>query len=167
MSTDKGYIKLYRDIRDHWLWQNEPYDKAHAWADLIMRANYKTREIMFDGRLVTVKRGSFITSVKQLARDWGWSRHKVSDFLDVLAENEMITQKRDNKKTLINIEKYCIYQDQMGAPGTSEGHQKDITGTSEGHKQEYIKKAKEKENGSDSPSEDEPGEPWPDDFWEY
>ena len=143
MSTDKGYIKLYRDIRDHWIWKKQPYDRAHAWADLIMRASHEPKQIMFNGRMVTIEKGSFITSIKHLAEAWGWSRHKVKDFLVLLKEEQMINFISDTKKTTINIDKYCIYQGGTDRLRTSKGHQKDIKRTSEGHNQYTIEDTKE------------------------
>jgi DNA replication protein DnaD len=97
-----------------------------------------------DGKMITVKRGDMVTSVKALAERWGWSRHKVSDFLNVLEEEHMVGQVRDSRKTLITIQNYDLYQTGgtsqghlKDITGTSEGHHRDITGTSEGHIKEY------------------------------
>ena len=172
MSTDKGYILLYRDIRDHPIWQDKPFAMGGAWIDLLMMANYETRDILFNGRKITVKRGSFITSIKKLSEQWGWSRHKVSDFLDMLTSEGMITNDRDNKKTVINIVNYDKYQDLSFRSRTSKGHQKDITGTSEGHKQyinkytnKYTKKEKDPASYEAPPPPDEEGTPWSEEGW--
>lgn len=160
MSTDKGYIKLYRDIREHWLWQDEEFSRGQAWIDLIMMMNHKDKETMFDGRLITVKRGSKITSIRKLSERWRWSRHKVSDFLNILEETGMILQLRDSRKTLITLIKYEDYQGRDGKSGPLKSHRrateeppKDISGTSEGHKQEYIKN---EEDIKKKEEEDEP-----------
>ena len=42
MSTDKGYIKVYRDIRDHWIWNYKPFSPQAAWIDLILLARKET-----------------------------------------------------------------------------------------------------------------------------
>lgn len=95
-SSDKGYIKLYRGIRDHWIWNDPDYLKA--WLDLLMMVNHEDRQILFDKKLVTVKRGSRITSIRSLSARWGWSRGRVSRFLDMLERDKMIATKRDTKK---------------------------------------------------------------------
>ena len=149
-SSDKGYIKLYRDIRDNWVWEDKPFARGQAWADLIMMMNHKDREVFYDGRMITVKRGSRITSLRKLGERWGWSRHKVSEFLDDLEKSGMISQKRDSKKTLINVIKYDFFQGQQNQKGTVKGHsgdtqvtQKGHSGDTQGHKQ-YIKKNEER-----------------------
>lgn len=149
MSTDKGYIKLYRDIRDHWLWDDKPFSKGQAWTDLLMMMNHKEREVMFNGKVVNVKRGSRITSLRKLADRWGWSIHKVSDFLYILEETGMILHERDSKKTLINVVNYGFYQGQEDTKGTVKEHSGNTQGTLKGHSrkqtrmrnnEEYIKK---------------------------
>ena len=151
MSTDKGYIKLYRDIRDHWIWtdKDEPFDRLHAWIDLLMMMNHKDNKVLFNGKLVTVKRGARITSIRRLSERWGWSRHKVSDFLNILEQDGMITQERATQKTLINVINYGFYQASDNVKGPPKSHprateepQRGHTRATEGHKQD-IKKNEE------------------------
>lgn len=77
------------------------------------------------GAPVLVKKGSKITSIRQLADRWGWSKMKVSRFLDVLEGDGMLIQKRDSKKTLITLINYGDYQDLTNKRGTVKGHRKD------------------------------------------
>ena len=108
MSTDKGYIKLYRDIRGHWIWSDPDY--LRAWVDLLMMVNHEDRQILFNKKLITVKRGSRITSIRKLSERWGWSRGRVSRFLDMLEQDHMIATRRTTQKTLINVINYGFYQ---------------------------------------------------------
>lgn len=108
MSSDKGYILLYRDIRSHWVWTDP--EMLRAWIDLIMMVNHENKKIVFDGKLVTVKRGSVIASLRKLSARWGWSKDKTSRFLDLLEAEGMIRQERDTKKTLLSLENYSFYQ---------------------------------------------------------
>ena len=110
MSTDKGYIKLYRDIRDNWVWDDKPFSMGLAWIDLIMMVNHEDKKILFNKNLIVIKRGSVITSLRKLSERWGWHRNRVSRFLNMLESDGMITQKRDSDCTMINIVKYSIYQ---------------------------------------------------------
>lgn len=106
-----GWISLYRKIQEHWLWNlNEPFDKRSAWIDLLLSANHERTTIKFDKGLIEIDKGEFITSLEKLAKKWKWSRHKVSNYLNLLEKDGMLVQIRDNKKTLIKIEKYDKYQ---------------------------------------------------------
>lgn len=108
--SEQGYIYLDRKIRDHWIWDLEPYSKGQAWIDLILSASHKDSKFPFDGKPVIVKRGSFITSIRKLADRWRWSRDKVVAFLDVLEEDGMIKRDSNYRRTLITVKNYCIYQ---------------------------------------------------------
>lgn len=107
-----GWISLYRQIKESWIWKDkEPFDKRSAWIDLILTVNYKDQKIPFENGFIEIEKGQTLTSIKQLAEKWKWSRHKVSDFLDRLEQDTMIVQVRDTRKTLISIVNYSKYQD--------------------------------------------------------
>ena len=112
MDDLKGWIALYRAILDNeMLWDDKPFARGQAWIDLLLIANHKTRKILFDGRLKEVERGSMITSVSKLATRWGWSRTKVTAFLKVLSEADMLTYEIKQKYTSIHITNYNRIQD--------------------------------------------------------
>lgn len=128
-----GWISIHRKIQECFLWvDKEPFDRRSAWIDLLLSANHENKKVMFDGKSIIVNRGDQLTSILALAGRWHWSRHKVSNFLNVLESEQMIVQKRDNKKTLITIVNYEVYQTITEVKGqqkdnrrTSKGHQKD------------------------------------------
>lgn len=66
---------------------------------------------------IEIEKGQTLTSIKQLAEKWKWSRHKVSDFLDRLEQDTMIVQVRDTRKTLVSIVNYNKYQDVIEKKG--------------------------------------------------
>jgi hypothetical protein len=112
----KGWIKLHRRLRDHWLWPNDrPYSKLEAWIDLIFSANHKATKLNIDFKTVPVERGQFLVSQVKLAQKWQWHRETVSKFLRFL-ENEKMTSIQTSKETssgftLITIRNYGKYQD--------------------------------------------------------
>ena len=122
-STDNGYIKLYRTIRGNWVWQDA--EMLRAWLDLLMLVNHKDQKVPFDGKLVTVKKGSTITSLRKLALQWGWSKDKTARFLDILESDGMIRQTRDTKKTLISVVNYGFYQGKGPSSETPKRHRRD------------------------------------------
>lgn len=121
----EGWISIYRQMQEHWIWKSkEPFDKRSAWIDLLLLVNHKSEKIQFDGKIIEIERGQKITSLEKLASRWKWSRHKVSDFLDLLEQDSMLVQVRDNKKTLVSIENYDKYQISINALDMSEDMQK-------------------------------------------
>ena len=108
-----GWVKIHRKIRDNWIWDNAEYLKA--WLDLIFRANFDERRILFDGEIKELKCGQFITSVRKLAEAWGWSNSRVLRFLRMLEDDGMITRDSNSKRTLLTIENYGFYQVQQNS----------------------------------------------------
>lgn len=119
----EGWLKLYRSIQNHWLWEDKPFSRGQAFVDLLLMANHKDNKILFNGELIEVKRGSRITSLRQLSEAWGWSTKKTKKFLELLEKDNMITVKSDNKKTLVTIENYGVYQEVGNIEETQEKHQ--------------------------------------------
>ena len=79
MGKEKGWISLSRSIVDNWVWDNgEQFSRGQAWIDLLLSANHEDRKIMFDGKPLLVKRGSFVTSQHKLADKWHWSRLSIT-----------------------------------------------------------------------------------------
>ena len=58
-STGKGYIKLYRDIRSHWIWSDPDY--LRAWVDLLMMVNHEDRQVLFNKDRSYMERSFFVT----------------------------------------------------------------------------------------------------------
>ena len=116
-----GWIKLHRKILDCFIWQDKPYDKARAWIDLLLIAMHHDKKMLIDDEVVMIQRGSFMTSIVKLSDRWGWSRNKVSRYLDMLESEHMLNTKRTPKGTLITIVKYDDYQlSDMSCESTNE-----------------------------------------------
>ncbi|MDU1053334.1 hypothetical protein [Clostridium baratii] len=128
-----GWQKVYRDITKHWLWEDKPFSRGQAFIDLLLMVNHQDKKILFNGDLVEVKRGSRITSLRQLGESWGWSRTKVKKFLEQLEKDEMITVKSDSKKTVVSIENYSVYQDSKNSDVTVKSHENDSEMTEKDH----------------------------------
>jgi len=123
--SDKDWIPLHRRPQDHWIYQEKrQFSRYEAWIDLLMMANHKDNKSLIDGELVTVKKGSLITSIRKLCDKWNWSNTKVNNFLRLLQEDEMITYKSDTKKTVINICNYSVYHDSTDDENDAETTQK-------------------------------------------
>ena len=131
-----GYIFLHRKLMNNPIWKDKPFCKSAAWIDLLMRANWKQSKILIGNTDISVERGEILNSIMELGNAWGWSRKKVSSFLDYLEKGNMVGQKRNNKFTLITICNYDTYNDvnlliehQKNINGTSTAHQKNIKRT--------------------------------------
>lgn len=116
-----GWIQLHRKLRDCWVWENPLYLKA--WIDILYSANYADKKILFDGEVITVKRGQFITSLRKLAVSWDCNVKTVRRILGFMKEQEMVTVSTTGKGTLLTVINYDFYQFQGTPEGTPNGTQ--------------------------------------------
>lgn len=143
----KGWIKLHRQIMDHPFYtEDRIFSRYEAWEFLLLSANHADAKIMIDGQLVTVERGSLITSIRKLQERWKWSNTKVSRFLDVLQSEGMATVKSDTKKTVISIDKYGFYQGTDDEETTPKRRESDAEATQK-HTNKNVKNEKNEKKG--------------------
>lgn len=123
--ADGGWIKLNRSIQDSFVWSFDHPQYGLAWIDMLMLANYKDKQILFNGKLQTIKRGSFVTSIVKLAERWHMNRRTVKSFLDVLKSDGMITYECTRQCTtvcIVNYEKYQGFLDFDSAGNAQQMH---------------------------------------------
>ena len=108
----EGWISLHRKLQECEIWSNnQPFDMRSAWVDLLLLANHRDAEMVFDYVPMTVKRGQYLTSVRKLSARWSWSNKRTLKYLRLLESLNMITRESNSKRTLITIVKYEVYQD--------------------------------------------------------
>ena len=132
-DKSKGWVLLYRSIRDSWIWEKKPFDPARAWIDLILDANHDDGKVFTGSSLMKIKRGQDWVSVRSLAERWGWSKDRVRKFLKTLESDSMIRINTTPFGTLLTIVKYGDFQGCGDAKGTQKGHKRDTSGTEAGH----------------------------------
>lgn len=125
--ADKGWIKLYRKVRENWIWDNPEYFKA--WVDILLMANHEDKQILFNGHVITIRKGQKLTSLSKLAERWNWSRNRVDRYLRLLSEAEMVTASRTPNGTLLTVEKYGFYQTPWDSDGAT--HEATVGATDE------------------------------------
>jgi hypothetical protein len=105
---NQGYIKLYRKILDNPISKKPEY--CWLWCILLMKANHKETDIIFNGKKEKIKIGEFITGRKQLSLESGISESKIQRILKYLEIEHQIEQQTNNKFRRILIINYKQYQ---------------------------------------------------------
>lgn len=123
MGSKQGWISIHRSIQDHYLWDDKPFSKGQAWIDMILMANHADNKFLLGNELVTVERGTFITSELKLMERWGWSKTKVRAFMQLLENDSMIVKKTDRKKTTITLVNYSVYQNLQTTEEPQKNHE--------------------------------------------
>ena len=104
-----GWIKIYREITQHWIFQDA--EKFKWWIDLLIMASHEDYKTLVKDELLTLKRGQLKVSLSFLAQRWGRSKEKVLSFLRLLESDCMIERSSDRKSTIITICNYDSYQE--------------------------------------------------------
>lgn len=118
---DVGYVAIFRQIFNHWLWQEKPFSKGQAWIDLLLLANHSDHKKPKGDKIITYRRGDVNRSVLFLADRWGWDRKTVKRFLRVLEADNMIVVKGTTQGTTITIVNYDFWQKSGSTIGTTHG----------------------------------------------
>lgn len=106
--SNTGYFLVYRKLFDHEIGQN-PLAVA-LWVRLLSDASYEDKDVFWDNKTITIKRGQIITSIDKLAKWLCISRRTTKRLLDALQNVQQINIKTTNKYTVISIKNYDKYQ---------------------------------------------------------
>lgn len=139
-----GWIKISRDIVNHWLWQDKPFSRGQAWIDLLLMAAWKERIFFVRGIRVEQRRGDVCLSVREMCERWHWSNGKVIRFLNELETAQQITQQKSNVINTISIVNYDKYQmDNTTDETPNQTADETTNGTTNGTTIEELKNNKE------------------------
>ena len=129
-NKDKGFVLLWRSIGDNPMFDDgSPFDKFHAWCDLLCMVNHKDKKIIVNGNPVIIKRGQKLTSIVKLADRWHWNRKTATRYLNALERDNMIETKRTSNGTTVTVINYSFYNDMRPTDGTAN---RTAVGTPEG-----------------------------------
>lgn len=136
-ENGNNWIKLNRSITDHWLWTSgETFSRGQAFIDLLLMAAYADHPVMSQGKMLDLKRGSMVTSIRYLSNRWCWSKDKTMHFLNDLESAGTIKKVSDTKRTVITITNYDKYQGLGTCERTQNGRETDTDRTQNGQTKE-------------------------------
>lgn len=111
-----SWIKLFRDINKHWIWQNSDYLKW--WLDILLEVNHAPAKVVINNKIYDCNRGEKLYSLDTWAARWGTNKSKVRRFLTLLQNDNMIALKSETQTTRLTVCKYETYQDVRHADET-------------------------------------------------
>lgn len=124
-----GWIKIHRQILDHWLLQDDKRFKW--WTIMIFEANYKSNKMILGNSLFIVDKGQCALSIRSWAIKFKTGTKSVESFFKLLEKDKMISRKIIGKgkqsTTLITIENYSKYQLLEETQGTTQRKRKEGT----------------------------------------
>jgi len=124
---NRGYVKLWRVIKEHKVFQDPVLFKVFCWC--LLKATHKRTAIPVPtGRgvtTVTLEPGQLIFGRFQAARDLGLSPSTTRRKIERLANLQILTTKADTHFSVISIINWQIYQSEPLGDGQADGHPKD------------------------------------------
>lgn len=144
-----GWIKLQRDIMDHWIAQDPEY--LSVWIRMLSEANFEARTVMFNGQLINVARGDFIFGLDSYHAKTKVSVMRLRRLIKLLEKDKMINRVIKPKYSVISIVNYDKYQsDNTLTTGSEQGQNKHRTSTEQAQnntiRSKESKEVKKKEN---------------------
>lgn len=107
---NKGFIMLSRGYFDNDFWNEErEYSRAEAWIDMIQMARFEAKKEIILSKVIDVQRGEIPLSRRYLQKRWGWGGTKVSNYLKILKELGMISQRQTRGQTIVKLVMYEVY----------------------------------------------------------
>lgn len=115
--ADGGWIKVYRKIRQSFVWTDA--NQLKLWLLILMKANHAPSKFLFNGKEVSVTSGELVTGAHALAsemndgvrRDNQVSWRQVWRWVKKFESSGMLTIKSNTKYSVISVSKWCDYQD--------------------------------------------------------
>lgn len=105
----QGWIKLHRKIIDNPISNKPQY--LSLWVHILIMANHKGKSMMWNGDILSIHEGQFVTGRKELSIKTGIPETTIEDILKYLERQQQIRQQKTTKFrliTVINWEKYQI-----------------------------------------------------------
>lgn len=134
--SKKPYLKIARKFFESTEWTTpRTFSEAEAWLDMIFLASFATHDIDLgkDG-ILTLHRGEFYYTQRQLSQRWGWPLSKVNRLLaryaegsnprieKIQRETHFETQSETQVETQITIVRLCNYDSYNKADLKNETH---------------------------------------------
>lgn len=107
-----GWIKIERDIQEHWIWQDEKYFRW--WMTILLTVNYEAKKFPVNGEIFICNPGESFRSIDGWRKLFGCSKPTVLKFFKMLESDKMITTKTvgkgNRRKHLLSVVNWSKYQ---------------------------------------------------------
>lgn len=148
MSQNQGWIRISREVKEHWIYQNP--DMFRAWVTILITSNFKDGKMPLGNKVYTIKRGQSSMSLRSWANELSMSVKAVTSLFNMLESENMIKRtiigKGKQSTTLITIVNYTKYQSIQETLEKRKGNMRETLEKREGHTIEEGKNVKNVKN---------------------
>lgn len=143
--SETGWVCLHRSLLTSTVWQDANAARVFVWC--LLRASYTERVVRFNGQNITIRPGQFLSGRFAGAQECDMKPSTFRNALSRLVDMKILDIKSDNKKSLVTVVKWALYQDKA----RKEDSKKDNKRTTGGHKQQGNKGTGEQEGAAAPP----------------
>jgi hypothetical protein len=111
---NEGWVKLHRAVCESAVFDDA--EILRLWIYILVNAAHKDHDTIYQGKIVHIKKGEFVTGRKILAREFKLSESKIYRMLTTLAELGNIEIKPNNKYSVVTVVNWAKYQDDSENP---------------------------------------------------
>lgn len=108
--------------------RSQPFSDREAWLWLIGQANHTERQV-YVGKWVVIPRGAFITTYRDLTREFRWGVNRLRRFFSCCEADQMVCLRSERKWTQISIVNYDTYQTSSFEKDTKTERKRNDNGT--------------------------------------
>lgn len=112
-NLDRGFIKIFRSLKKHWIWQDEK--KLKWWLDILIEVNHADNKVSIGFDLIDCVRGQSLRSLEGWAKEWKVDKSTVRRFFDLLKNDKMIVTENVKKTTRLTVCNYASYNGERHA----------------------------------------------------
>ena len=105
---EQGWIKIHRTIIDKGWFQDS--NAVHLWFYLLLKASHSKSEYLWNGQIIDLQPGQFVTGRKKIANETGIQESKIERLLKLFESEQQIEQRKTNTSRLISIINYKKFQ---------------------------------------------------------
>lgn len=105
---NEGWLKMHRSILKKG-WFSKP-EYVSVWIFILTSAVYQEQEYLFDGKIIKLQPGQFVTTRNEISKKCGIHRSTVERILNLFKNELQIEQVSGSRSRLISILKWHTYQ---------------------------------------------------------
>jgi hypothetical protein len=126
-----GHIKLHRSLLLHPLTHQLPAEWFRVWVVVLLRASWKGSRWWDGTKEIDILAGSFVTSLKNLAKASGATIQQVRGALNYFETTRMVTRETTNHHTKVIVTNWETYQGSRTPDNTPDNTTGNISTTSQ------------------------------------
>jgi len=147
MGKGNGYIKLHREIKNHWIFKNDKYFKWFI--TVLLTVNYEAVKFPVGDKVYTCNPGESFMSLEKWAAIFGCSKRTAIKFFKLLESDNMVNRRvlgsGNQRKHLLIVRNWQKYQ-KREPKKEKPNEQPENTGSSERNQEERKPETTPKDN---------------------